>query len=321
MKRTSLLLPPDELVELIGRECALPVSDDLQVLVDGLVSRFGNSLIGVLLYGSCLRTNDFSEGLVDLYALVDDYANVRTGRLQRIADAALPPTVFVMNAITPAGVTLRAKCALITLDDFERGASTWFHSYIWGRFSQPARLLFAPDLRMRKRIHSALGVCVIRMISEALGDESDTFTSASLWERALNLTYRTELRPEKTDRSAQIVRYDAGYYRQVTHAAAGAISGLQPLAQRQDSFFWPGTAKPHGTRAARWKLRRAVGRTLNVLRLMKSFYTFENGVDYIIWKLERHLGEPVEVSPNLRRFPFIFCWPLLWRLLKSRQLR
>jgi len=53
-----------------------------------------------------------------------------------------------------------------------------------------------------------------------------------------------------------------------------------------------------------------------VLRLLKSLATFRGGVDYIIWKLERHSGEKIKVSPRVRRYPVIFIWGLFWRLYR-----
>jgi hypothetical protein len=50
--------------------------------------------------------------------------------------------------------------------------------------------------------------------------------------------------------------------------------------------------------------------------LMKASFTFQGGIDYIAWKLERHTGIPVEVSPRVRRHPLIYGWGMLWRLYR-----
>ncbi|WP_371928515.1 hypothetical protein [Pseudomonas sp. SLFW] len=309
------------LIGVMSEECARPVAAPLNALTDELVSRFGNAVSAVLLYGSCLRSSNFSDGLVDLYVLVDSYANVRTSKIKELVDAWLPPTVFSINVLAPDGSLLRAKCALITLADFEKGTASWFHGYLWGRFSQPSRLVFSRDQAVSTRVHTALANAVKRMTSEALPDKPQVLDSATLWEHALTLTYRTELRPERASRPAEIVGHDVGYYRRITLAAVQSVPRLSLLPGQDDRYSVSPAdagAVPH---AVRWQRRRGAGRLLNVLRLIKSFYTFENGLDYVIWKLERHLGEPVPISPRLRRYPLIFCWPLLWRLLRNRQLR
>lgn len=309
------------LIDLVSKECARPVADPLKALTDELLSRFGEAVSAILLYGSCLRSSNFSEGLVDLYVLVDSYANVRTSKFKELMDAWLPPTVFSINVLAPGGLPVRAKCALITLSDFERGTSSWFHGYLWGRFSQPSRLVFSRDETISARVHMALANAVVKMMSEALTDHQDVLESAAVWERALTLTYRTELRPERASRPAEIVRHDVSYYASITRAAVQSVPRLSPVEGQDDRYAQSAADAGARSHAVRWQRRRIAGRVLNVLRLIKSFYTFENGLDYVIWKLERHLGEPVVVSARLRRYPLIFCWPLLWRLLKNRQLR
>ncbi|MBI6564016.1 hypothetical protein YA0852_07910 [Pseudomonas synxantha] len=312
---------PPRLLATVAQACALPVADELQALVQVLRARFGDGLSGLLFYGSCLRSGDPTQGLVDLYVLVDDYASVRTTLLPRLADQWLPPTVFLLKTATPDGRMLRAKCALISLKDFEEGTTRWFQSYLWARFSQPSRLVYYRNMAVRDRVHASVANAVMRMMSQTLAAQDQTFSSMAFWERAFSLTYGSELRPENANRPAEIVGHNAAYYAQVTCDAAASVPGLTPSRHQSDVFTHHCTASQKRQSRRRWNLRRAQGRTLNVLRLIKSLFTFEDGVDYVIWKLERHLGEPVEVSPHLHRYPLIFCWPLLWRLFKNRRLR
>lgn len=321
MSPIDTLPPTPQLLATVARECALPVAEELQALEQVLRSRLGDALSGLLFYGSCLRSGDPTEGLVDLYVLVDDYANVRTRLLPRLADQWLPPTVFLLKTQTPDGRTLRAKCALISLEDFEEGTRSWFQSYLWGRFSQPSRLVYYRDAAVRDRVHVALANAVIRMMSQTLPGQDATFSSFAFWERAFALTYGTELRPEKASRPTEIVTHNADYYARVTRDAAASVVGLTPSETEVDAFTRHSDASQQRHNRLRWRVRRVQGRTLNVLRLIKSLFTFEDGVDYVLWKLERHLGEPVKVSPYLHRYPLIFCWPLLWRLLRNRRLR
>ena len=50
--------------------------------------------------------------------------------------------------------------------------------------------------------------------------------------------------------------------------------------------------------------------------LLKALFTFEGGLDYIAWKLERHSGQAVEIPERVRRWPLIFIWGLFWRLYR-----
>jgi hypothetical protein len=65
-----------------------------------------------------------------------------------------------------------------------------------------------------------------------------------------------------------------------------------------------------------WFVRRMQGKLLSVLRLLKGLLTFRGGVDYILWKIERHSGERVEVPPHLERYPLIATCVIFWRLYR-----
>jgi len=53
-----------------------------------------------------------------------------------------------------------------------------------------------------------------------------------------------------------------------------------------------------------------------VLRLGKAAFTFNDPLDYVLWKVERHSGIHVEPTALQRRHPLLFAWPLLWRLYR-----
>jgi len=55
---------------------------------------------------------------------------------------------------------------------------------------------------------------------------------------------------------------------------------------------------------------------MSVLRLLKGLFTFEGGLDYIAWKLERHSGQTVEIPDKVRRRPLLHIWGLFWRLYR-----
>jgi hypothetical protein len=63
-----------------------------------------------------------------------------------------------------------------------------------------------------------------------------------------------------------------------------------------------------------WLLRRIQGKTLSILRLVKALFTFEGGLDYIAWKLERHSGQEIVIPDRVRRRPLIHMWGFFWQL-------
>ena len=64
------------------------------------------------------------------------------------------------------------------------------------------------------------------------------------------------------------------------------------------------------------KLGFVQGKLLSILRLTKALFTFEGGLDYIAWKLERHSGQPIEIPPRVRRWPLVFVWGFMWKLYR-----
>jgi len=70
-----------------------------------------------------------------------------------------------------------------------------------------------------------------------------------------------------------------------------------------------------------WKVRAIQGKILSILRLAKGLLTFKGGVDYILWKIERHSGISIEVSPTLKRIPPLAVLVIFWRLFRRGAFR
>ncbi|WP_277963986.1 hypothetical protein [Pseudomonas sp. RIT-To-2] len=305
--------------ECVANELARPVHHDLHTLKDALLEQWGGAISALLFYGSCLRTDTIGEGLIDLYVVVDDYRDIHPARLGQWANAWLPPSIFFFRTAAGDGMELRAKCAIVSVADFEKGTCTWFQSYLWARFAQPSRLVFSRDDATRGRVERAIEGAVRRLVNETLPLQPATFDSTGFWTRALALTYGTELRPENSGRPALIAQQNKRYFEQLLTASARTPE--LAVQQASDSCHFLNRSKQAQRRrqVRRWKARKVQGRSLNVLRLLKSLFTTQGGVDYALWKLERHWGHPIARADQVRRYPLLYCWPLLWRLLRQRR--
>ena len=47
-----------------------------------------------------------------------------------------------------------------------------------------------------------------------------------------------------------------------------------------------------------------------------GLFTFEGAVDYVRWKIERHSGVQLELSPRARRHVLVTGWIVAWRLYR-----
>lgn len=312
-------LPPS-LLEAVAAQAGLPPPPLADAWTRYLCERFGDSLSAVLLYGSCLHSGDVSEGIVDLYAVVRDYPAAYPGRMMRLFNAALPPNVFYAE-LDAGGTTLRAKLAVLSEGHLEAGTTRWFHSYVWARFAQPSRILWARDLASRDRVVHALAGAVIRFHREAVPALSaEAVAAEDVWAAGLERTYASELRPEGVERVRYHVRHSLEAYRTLTRAALPALAELLvPVGVDHYRVLAGAPARRRSVR--RWRLRRWQGKALSLLRLAKSAFTFSGSADYVAWKIQRHTGVQVEVTPFMRRHPLLVAPWMLVRFLRRGMLR
>ena len=296
---------PTALVELIAAENAMAAPPSIVAVAEVARRRQGSGIAAVLFYGSCLRAGN-DEGIVDLYLLADSYDQVHRSRLMRILNRLLPPNVYYIE--TPfEGRTVRAKYALLTLAQFERLVErTTLQSYFWARFAQPTVVLWARTSAVQERVTQALAAAVATTAHETrllLGPEAPR---RGVWVRAFYEAYRTELRTESPERGLALYDTFAERYDAIT----GILFGREAAP--------PVEARNARRRAERkWWRRRVVGKTLSVLRLMKSAFTFEDGATYLAWKIERHSGVSFELTPWQKRHPILASGSLFWRIYRA----
>lgn len=276
----------------------------LDALRDHLLEQHGDSIEAILFYGSCLRSGDPFDGLVDLYVIPRDYRTFYPGRLPALFNWLLPPNVYYLE-LDSGGRTVRAKYAVVSLADFQAGTTRWFHSYLWGRFTQPVAFLYLRDEAARQAMFSALAQATLTFLDRTLPEVGQEAGVETLWTTGLALSYRAELRAERPDRVLGLFKTHEDHYRALTAAARPLLSDRGPRKGRLSP----------------WMIRIPQGKVLSVLRLLKALFTFHGGVDYILWKIERHSGISVEVSPFARRHPLIGAWGVFWRLFRRGAFR
>ena len=313
----------DSLRASIGAELKQPIGEAAAALVAAILRRHERSAVAVLFYGSCLRRADptaAEDPVFDFYLLVDDYRRAHEGGLAALANAALPPNVLYIETSWNER-TLRAKYAVVSLRQFRRVvSSSAFHSYFWARFAQPARLPLVRDDGARALVIEALTDAVVTLARRAVGLLADDFTSSDLWIRAFQATYAAELRAEGADRAQLVYEADRARYDGLTVPALKA-AGFDVQLTAEGRLAVPGAARVRRTAATAWWLRRVLGKLLSILRLAKGVFTFDGGVDYILWKIERHSGVKATATPWQRRHPLLAAPGLAWRLYRRGAFR
>ncbi len=302
----------------IGRQISQPASPGIHALADTLLATYGKTAQAILFYGSCLRSGDDRDGLVDLYILVDSYRAAYRRTILAALNKLLPPNVFYLE-VPYEDRMVRAKYAVLSLTDFKCGTSTgWFHSYIWGRFAQPVGLLYARNDQVTRQVQTALARAVLTFITRALPQVRSPFTARELWRKGLELSYRAELRAERPHKLIRLFEAAPDYYEHITRQALATLSFPVDIQKSDPVYHYSVPIPSKARRISRldWMVRSWQGKILSVLRLLKGTLTFRGGVDYILWKIERHSGERVEASPRLKRYPLLAACVILWRLYR-----
>jgi hypothetical protein len=292
---------------------------NLDQLLQNLQKRHNQAICSILLYGSCLRSGDIYDGLLDLYLICDDYKSAYGAGALAATNWLLPPNVFHAE-VKGADKTLRAKVTVISIRDFQRGCSrAWFESYIWGRFAQPTCIVHARDSQTHTAIEDALTEAAFTLLDRAIPALPTEGLVTELWEQALGLSYATELRTERSERAAELAQSASEFYSTLTRQHAPALGHGFTLLERGDSLRYQSFPSGLSQRKSRlgWGLRRVQGKLLSVLRLVKALFTFEGGLDYIAWKLERHSGESITIPNKVRKAPLIYLWGFFWGLYRK----
>jgi hypothetical protein len=305
----------------VERELWQPVPAGLDDFAAHLRKREGGAAIAaILFYGSALRARSTGEGVVDLYCLVDDLRAFYGGRrVLAAAGAILPPNVSYEVVETPEGA-IRAKVAVMSAAQFRRAVRQGRGMSIWARFCQPAVLCFARDAEASVAVRSSVADAVATAARWAVRLRSEAAeTPKQLWTGLFRFTYRTELRAEGPDRAGLIFDHDATRYERILGPAlrASGIDYEGRGARIQPSI----SAVSPGRRWLELIAWSALGKTLSILRLCKAAFTFADGVDYLCWKIERHSGHRLVLTPWQRRHPLLAGPFVAWRLWRQGVLR
>lgn len=260
-----------------------------------------------LFYGSNLRTGEL-EGVLDFYLLLPGV------QVERIW-----PRVSY-HEWDHGGQTLRAKVATMALETFARACRGGSRdTTIWARFVQPSALVHVHSADARRTVRSALERAAMTAAGYAAALGPAAGTEADYWRALFRETYKAEFRVEQPGREDSILALNPGHF-----------DGLLPAAWRaagigfveQDGSGRLAVALPPARREAllnEWHSRRRWGKPLNVLRLLKASTTFDGAARYAAWKIERHTGVPVAVTPWRERHPVLAAPAVLWQVWRARR--
>lgn len=308
------------LAQMVRDELALPLPAAITAMAAWIAGHGRGSASAVLFYGSNLRSGAL-DGILDFYVLVDSLRGWYGRALPAAANHVLPPSILYFER-EHEGQTLRAKVAVLRTDQFLAAmAVDGLDTTMWARYSQPAALAWARDAAASDAATVAVTKAVVSAATWAARLGPEQGAAVDFWDALFRRTYGAELRVEKSARAQTLTAWAAPRYEAMLPLAWRA-SGLPFQRIEASGALRPElSARARRRAASGWRRRHLLGKPLNFVRLMKSAYTFVGGVDYVLWKIERHSGVKVVLTPWQRRHPILASPFVLWDLRRRGAVR
>jgi len=293
-----------ELARRIEAELASPAPEAVVALAQALADPARDA--AVLYYGSTLRTGDLT-GILDFYRLTR--RPHRTG-LHGLVERLIWPEVSY-HEIEVGGRMLRAKVATMPLATFAKAAAgRTIDTTIWARFVQPVQRVWSAGPEAAAEAARAVSGAVVTAarFAAALGPlegRADDF-----WLALFRKTYAAEFRVEDTSRADTVLS-----------AGGERYAAILPLAWLQGGVAFTeasGVLRPSKAGLPGWALPNLAGKPLNVARILKAAFTFDGAARYAAYKVERHTGIEIAVTPWRERHPFLAA-PGAWLELRKRR--
>lgn len=306
-----------------------PLDPDTARLAAFVAGAFGPGTRFLVHYGSHVTATEHRPGSArDFFVVVDDYGaayaslvlaatgtGIRPDRAARLA-RVLPPNVI--SVVHPDGV-LQAKCVVLSAADFALACSDRAPDHFTrGRLFQQVVLAWARDDAARREAREAL--LAVRVGTWRWGRPRlpASFDAAEYCRALLETSFAAEIRPEKADRTAELLAQQGPVLYPAYAALLQWLAGRGELLPAEGEGRWRPARPATAAERARSRAYFARSKARATLRWAKYVALFDDWLDYVVRKVERRSGITVELTARERRWPLIFLWPRVFRFLRER---
>jgi len=325
-------MPPDPLREALASRAfasrqrsqpALPVAGQLAALG-------GASVRAVVFFGSRkTQASPDAWSAFDLFVLTHGYAAFYRSLREAGRLARRPGLVAALNhALPPNQISIRgggrdaggwhAKCAVISLEAFLRETSPRRHDHFClGRLCQPVEVLYLADETARGSVLDALVSAHALTYAWVRPWLPERFDASSYCRTLLRVSLAQEIRPEPAGRAEALFLAQQDDLVPVYRVLLEQLAARGELVALTSGTF--ALARPvSGAERTRirgyfaWSLVRATA------RWAKYIVTFDDWLEYIVRKAQRHTGQEIALTARERRFPLFFLWPRLFRYFRDK---
>lgn len=296
------------LLSRIADGLAVQVPPPVRALAASLAEEAG--ALAVLFYGSNLRTGSL-EGVLDYYVL-----------LPGEPEKGIWPRVTYHERVID-GIALRAKVATMTLAKFEEAASgVLLDTTIWTRFVQPSALIWHSSDAAAVRLIEALAAATVTAARLAVVLGPPRGLEEQYWTMLFEATYRAEFRMETVARAQAITERYREHFTGLLPLAldAAGIAYSREAVDGETDAIAPQLSLPQRRRILRWwRARQRMGKPVNLMRLLRATSTFDGAARYAAWKIERHTGVPIKITPWRERHPVLAAPGMLLSVWRTRR--
>ena len=315
----------------LSRGLDAPVGPAAAGLAAYLARAFGPSAAALVHYGSHLHgAGPRAESAYDFFVVLDAYRTgyralpSALGRSFPVTTAVLlnhvlPPNVLSMRDGAGAAGAL-AKCAILSRRDLARACSAHPRDhFVRARLFQHVQVAWARDAATCAEVKDAIVSVRAGTFEWGRPFLPARFDGANYCRTLLEVSYRGEVRPESDDHVDAILAAQREVLVPVYQALLERLAAAGELEPDGGGFR---DRRPPGP-WSRFLARRFFGwsKARATMRWAKYMALYDDWLDYVVQKVERRSGVPVELSPRERRWPFLFLWPKALRLLSSRASR
>ena len=247
------------------------------------------------MYGSNLRQGDDREGCSTSTALVSSYPSAYP---QQPAPHRLESTASAERLLSRGAERTDMTCAASTRSWRSRTSADsppdTPRAVLLGalRATVCARLR-PPTAEARATVVAALAGAVATFVRFAVPLTDATFDAPALWTTAWQATYGAEVRPSARAPPHALYASNATRFEVATALALDTLPwATKTLEEGRYAVAIDGAERSRLVRA--WRHRRLRAKGLFLLRMLRNGLIFENGVDCVLWKIQRHSGVPTD---------------------------
>jgi hypothetical protein len=290
----------------------------------------GASVRAVVFFGSRKTKAGYDPwSAYDFFVITRDYRSFYTALRAAGAVRRSPVLAASLNAILPPnqisildgepGHEARAKCAVISMRSFLRETSESRRDHFCvGRLFQPVEVLHVADDQDRERVLDGLVSAHTATYAWVRPWLPREFDAEGYCRTLLQVSLGGEIRPEPGGRAEALFdaqREDLLPVYAILLEELAAAGEIVPGGGGRFSLAHPATARER--RRLQAYFRRSKIRA--TARWPKYLVTFEDWLEYIRRKAERHTGREIAFSERERRLPLVFLWPRVLRYLRNKK--